>query len=132
MIRPKRIDCVDLNVRGMQRALVWYDSNFGFEPQFAVRGGGTVIGRNGARVALFPVCDPENATQGYTGTQMAVRLFGFEVEEEDFERLDREFADDPDRVHMDHPRYKSMIVEDPDGHVIELTLCRDFAAGQEE
>ena len=39
--------------------------------------------------------------------------------------LEEEFPEDDDIVSLDdHPRYRSRIVEDPDGHAIELTVER--------
>ena len=122
MIRAKRIECVDISCRDRERSLAWYRDHFGFESLYEVSGGGIVIGRDGVTLCLFQVADPEAAREGYTGSEVAVRLFGLEVGESDFARLADEFADDPELVWMDHPRYKSCITEDPDGHAIELIV----------
>jgi catechol 2,3-dioxygenase-like lactoylglutathione lyase family enzyme len=129
VIRATRIECVDLSCRDRERALAWYREHFGFEPLYEVSGGGIVIGRDGVTLCLFQVKDPATAREGYTGSEVAVRLFGFAVDEADFARLADEFSADPGLVWIDHPRYKSCITEDPDGHAIELIVNK--AADQE-
>ena len=124
MIEPKRINCVDISVRDLPAALEWYRRHFGFEKLYEVSGDGWVIGNGGVEIALFQVrADrPAEAPNGYTGTEVAIRLFGLEVDEADFSRLAEEFAADDDLVWIDHPRYKSCITEDPDGNAIELIV----------
>ncbi len=127
MIHAKRIECADLSCRDRERTFEWYRRHFGFERMYEVSGGGWVIGREGVTVCLFQVADAATARDGYTGSEVAVRLFGFEVNEADFARLAEEFAADPELVWIDHPRYKSCITEDPDGHAIELIVSKASA-----
>jgi catechol 2,3-dioxygenase-like lactoylglutathione lyase family enzyme len=124
VIEPKRINCVDISVRDLPAALEWYRRHFGFEKLYEVSGDGWVVGNGGVEIALFEARadDPAKAVNGYTGTEVAIRMFGLEVDEADFARLNEEFAADDDLVWIDHPRYKSCITEDPDGNAIELIV----------
>ena len=51
---------------------------------------------------------------------ICIRLFAFEVTQQDLERAEEEFPEEADLTWIEHPRYKSCIIDDPDGHSIEL------------
>ncbi len=80
-----------------------------------------MIGVNGIELVLNPLQNPDNATRVDTKRQVCVQLFSLEVDESDLERVEEEFPEDRDIVKLDdHPKYRSRIIEDPDGHAIEL------------
>ena len=51
---------------------------------------------------------------------ICIRLFALEITQQELERAEKEFPEEADLVRVDHPKYKSCIIEDPDGHSIEL------------
>jgi len=123
MISPKALSAVVLSVRDMERSLAWYRDKFGFRKLHddAPNSKAVIIGANGIVLALNPLADPADATPVDTGRQVCVQLFALEVEESDLLRVEQEFPEDKDIVVLeDHPKYRSRIVEDPDGHSIEL------------
>ena len=119
MIKPKKLNAVTIAVRDLDRSLKWYREHFGFERLFDVEGG-VVIGADGVELVVSQVGDPAHAPLVNHAVDVCVRLFAFEVTEEDFARVKDEFPEDKDIVEIDHPRYKSYITEDLDGHCIEL------------
>ena len=125
MIKPKRLNAVVLAVRDLERSVAWYKEKFGFEKLYddAPNSPGVVIGREGIELCLNPLQDPSSATGVDTKHQACIQLFCLEVEESDLERVANEFPEDHDIVILDdHPKYRSRIVEDPDGHSIELIV----------
>jgi len=127
MIRPKNLSAVVLSVRDIDRALAWYREKFGFERLYddAPNSKSVIIGTNGIVLALNPLDEPDRAASVDTRRQVCVQLFALEVEESDLARVEQEFPEDKDIVKLDdHPRYKSRIVEDPDGHAIELVVWK--------
>ncbi|NQT85507.1 VOC family protein [bacterium] len=127
MIVPKRLSGVVLSVRDVARSLAWYRERFGFEKlcDDAPNSKGILIGANGITLALNPLDDPDNATDVDNARQVCVQLFCLEVDEADLDRVAAEFPEDRDIVVLDdHPRYRSRIIEDPDGHSIELIAWR--------
>ena len=119
MIRPKRLNCVGIVVRDLQASLVWYKQHFGFEKLFDVSNG-VVIGADGVELWLAQADDPDNAKRANTKEDICIRLLAFEVSPEDLAHAETEFSQDKDIVWIDHPRYESCIIEDLDGHSIEL------------
>ena len=123
MIKPKRLGAVVLSVRNLDASLAWYREKFGFERLFddAPNSKGIAIGRNGVEILLNPLTEPDDAPLVETSRQVCVQLFCLEVDQPDLDRVAAEFADDEDIVVLDdHPKYRSRIVEDLDGHAIEL------------
>ena len=123
MIVPKSLSGVVLSVKDVDKTLAWYRERFGFEKLYddAPNSKGIIIGTNGITLALNPLADPENATDVDTARQVCLQLFCLEVDEADLDRVAAEFPEDTDIVVLDdHPRYRSRIVEDPEGHSIEL------------
>lgn len=123
MISPRRLSAVVLSVRDVERSLAWYREKFGFQRFFddAPNSKATVIGTNGITLALNPLKAPRAATNVETDRQACVQLFSLEIAETDLCRVADEFAEDHEIIELnDHPKYKSRIVEDPDGHAIEL------------
>ena len=119
MIKPKRLNAINIAVRDLTSSLKWYREHFGFERLFDVEGG-VVIGADGVELVISQVGDPANARLVDHAKDICVRIFAFEVTEEDFARIKEEFPRDKDIVEIDHPKYKSYITEDLDGHCIEL------------
>lgn len=119
MITPKKLNAVGIVVRDLQRSLSWYRDKFGFEHMFDVSNG-VIIGAKGVELWVAQVKDPSNARQSDHDQDICIRLIGFEVSEEDLSRVKAEFPEDDDTVDIDHPKYRSCIIEDPDGHAIEL------------
>ena len=129
MIKPKRFSAVVLAVRDVERSAAWYKEKFGFEKLYddAPNSPGVVIGRDGIELCLNPLDDPGSATDVDTKHQACIQLFCLEVEDSDLERIAEEFAEDHDIVVLDeHPKYRSRIVEDPDGHSIELIVKKSI------
>ena len=125
MIEAKRLSGVVLAVRDLARSVAWYKEKFGFEKLYddSPNSPGVVIGRDGIELCLNPLEDPGSASGVDTKRQACIQLFCLEVEESDLERVAKEFSEDRDIVVLDeHPKYRSRIVEDPDGHSIELIV----------
>jgi len=123
MIVPKKFAAVVLSVRDLNRSLAWYAEKFGFRRigDDAPNSKGVIIAADGIEIVLNPLADPDNATDVDTARQACVQVFCLEVDEADLDRVAAEFPEDDDIVVLDdHPRYRSRIVEDPDGHAIEL------------
>ena len=123
MIKPKSLGAVVLSVRNVQDSLAWYREKFGFEKLYddAPNSKGIAIGADGVVLHLNPLADPATATNVETSRQACVQIFCLEVAQSDLDRVEREFPEDHDIVVLeDHPKYRSRIVEDPDGHAIEL------------
>jgi catechol-2,3-dioxygenase len=119
MITPRRMNAVGIVVRDLERSLAWYKEKFGFEKLFDVSNG-VVIGSNGVELWVAQADSPATARVTDEAHDICIRLIGFEVSEEDLGRVKAQFPEDNDIVEIDHPRYKSFIIEDPDGHAIEL------------
>ncbi len=119
MIKPKKMNSVILAVRDIEKSLGWYKKHFGFERLYDVQGG-ILIGADGVEVVLSQTSDPENARKADEAKDICIRLFAFEITAEELERAEKEFPEETDLVRIDHPRYRSCIVDDPDGHAIEL------------
>lgn len=115
MIRIRRLGEVGIVVQDLDRSLAWYRDKLGFEFQFEVENG-VVIGLGNTSLWLAPEA-PGFPAEPAEGGQC---LFGFEVSPEELARVPEEFPEDSDIVHVDHARYESYIVEDPDGYAIEF------------
>jgi len=127
MIRPRKLNAVSLVVRDLERSLAWYKEKFGFEKLYddSPNSTGVVVGARGVELVLKQAEGPRPAIQTDGRGRLGIELFGFEVDEADLERVEGEFPEDHDIVALDdHPRYRSRIVEDPDGHAIELSAER--------
>ena len=129
MIEPKRLSAVVLAVRDLARSIAWYKEKFGFEKLYddSPNSAGVVIGKAGIQLCLNPLADPGSASSVDTYHQACIQLFCLEVQDADLERVAQEFAEDKDIVSLDeHPKYRSRIVEDPDGHSIELIVKKSM------
>jgi len=127
MIVPKSLSGVVLSVRDVNKTLVWYREKFGFEKLYddAPNSKGIIIGANGITLGLNPLDDPDNAIDVDNASQVCVQLFCLEVDEADLDRVAAEFPEDKHIVVLDdHPKYRSRIIEDPDGHSIELIVWK--------
>ena len=123
MIVPKNLTGVVLSVKDVEKTLAWYREKFGFEKLYddAPNSKSIIIGTNGITPALNPLDDPDNATDVDNARQVGLQLFCLEVDEADLDRVATEFPEDKHIVALDdHPRYRSRIIEDSDGHSIEL------------
>ena len=118
IIAPEKLNAVGIVVRDLERSLNWYKQKFGFEKLFDVANG-LNIGANGVELWVAQAKDPDNARKVDCDKDICIRLIGFQVSEGDLARAKAEFPED-DIVVIDHPKYKSCIVEDLDGHAIEL------------
>lgn len=123
MIKPKSLTAVVLSVKDLEKSLAWYREKFGFDKLFDdnPNSPAVIMESNGIRLALNPLKDPDNATDVDNARQVCVQLFSLQVDEADLDRVAAEFPEDHGIVELDdHPRYRSRIVEDIDGHSIEL------------
>jgi len=119
MIKPKKMNSVILAVRDIEKSLAWYKKHFGFERLYDVQGG-LLIGADGVEVVLSQVDEPGIARKADEAKDICIRLFAFEVAQQDLQRAEEEFPEETDLTWVDHPRYRSCIIDDPDGHSIEL------------
>ena len=119
MIKPKKMNAVILAVRDIEKSLTWYKKHFGFGKLYDVSNG-VLIGADGVEVVLSQVDKPEKARKVDEAKDICIRLFAFEISQQDLERAEEEFPEEADLVHIDHPKYKSCIIEDPDNHPLEL------------
>ncbi len=119
MITAQRLNAVGIVVRDLERSLAWYKVRFGFERRFDVPNG-VVIGAGGVELWVAQAREPGPARAADPAQDICIRLIGFEISAEDLARVRAEFPEDDDIVEIDHPTYRSCIVEDPDGHAIEL------------
>ena len=127
VIRPRSLGAVVLSVRNVEESLAWYREKFGFHKLYddAPNSKGIAIGADGVVLHLNPLADPAGATNVETSRQVCVQLFCLEVPDAEIDRVTEEFPEDDDIVTLDnHPKYRSRIVEDPDGHAIELFAWR--------
>ena len=127
MIIPKRLNGITLSVRDLDRSTAWYREKFGFERLLddAPNSDGVVIGAQGIELCLQEVDNPGQAHTVNHTRDVCVRLIAFEVEPGDLSRVEAEFAGDKGIIVLDdHSNYRSRIVEDPDGHCIELYANR--------
>ena len=118
MIKPRKINSVILTVRDIDKSFEWYSTHFGFKKVCHVPGG-LLISARGVELILADAAACQN---GQDRQDIAIRLFGFEVTQTDLDTVRREFAPAAELVRIDHPHYKSCIIQDPDGHTIELSI----------
>ncbi len=119
MITPKKLNAVGIVVRDLKRSLAWYKEKFGFEYLYDVPNG-VIIGVNGVELWVAQAADPDTSGEPDTAHDICIRLIGFEVSDEDLACVKTQFSEQKDIVDIDHQKYKSYIIEDPDGHAIEL------------
>ncbi|MEN8127037.1 MAG: VOC family protein [Planctomycetota bacterium] len=122
MIHVKRINAVSLVVRDVERSIGWYRRKLGFEKEFddAPNSPSVIIGNGDVELVLRPAKNP-NAAHVNTAEQICIPILCFEVEPSELDRVEAEFAEDCGIVKLDdHPKYRSRIIEDPDGHAIEF------------
>jgi len=119
MIKPKKMNAVIIVVQNLEKNLAWYKKHFGFKKLYDVSNG-VLIGANGVELVLSQADEPKDAKRPDSAKDICIRLFAFEVAEQDLAHVEAEFPEDKDIVWIDHPRYKSCIIDDPDGHSIEL------------
>ena len=123
MIQVKAINGISLTVRDLDASLKWYREKLGFEKLYddTPNSDGVTIGKNGVELLLQPLAKPETATPVDTVHQICIPLLTFEVAADELAKVEQVFSEDTDIVKLnDHPKYRSRIVEDPDGHAIEF------------
>ena len=122
MIQVKRINAISLVVRDVEKSIRWYQEKLGFEKQYddAPNSSSVIIGNGNVELVLRPAKSLD-LSQANTGGQICIPSLCFEVEPAELDRVEAEFAEDSNIVKLDdHPKYRSRIVEDPDGHAIEF------------
>ncbi len=119
MIKPKKMNSVILAVRDIEKSLAWYKKHFGFERLYKLQGG-VLIGADGVELVLSQANKPRDARKADEAKDICIRLFAFEITQQELELAEKEFPEEADLVRIDHPRYRSCIIDDPDGHSIEL------------
>lgn len=132
MIEARKFDSVTLAVGDLSRSMRWYEQKFGFVKLYddAPNSNGVIVGKNGVEICLRQIDRPDSAILVDHTKQVCVQLFALEVDEENLDRVPAEFQEDGEIVVLDgHPQYRSRIVEDPDGHCIELVAKRASRAG---
>jgi catechol 2,3-dioxygenase-like lactoylglutathione lyase family enzyme len=122
MINPKRINGITLNVGDLDKSLKWYREKFGFEKLYddTPNSKGIIIGNNNIELCLIPLDDDKIQLINNNNYQ-GIQTLCFEINKEDLLKIEDEFKEDKNIIILDnHPKYKSRIIEDPDGHLIEL------------
>ena len=119
MINPTKLNYVGIVVRDLKRSLAWYQKHFGFKELFSVDNG-LVIGKGGIGLWVAQAENPRTARRANHDRDICVRLTGLQVTARELARVEAEFPEDKEIVRIDHPRYTSCIVADPDGHCYEL------------
>jgi catechol 2,3-dioxygenase-like lactoylglutathione lyase family enzyme len=127
MIRPVKLNYAGIVVRDLKRSLAWYRKHFGFSKLFSVDNG-WVIGKGGVGLWIAQARNPRRARVSRHDRDICVRLIGMQVTARELARVEAEFPEDKDIVRIEHPRYRSCIVEDPDGHCYELYVERKRGA----
>ena len=125
MIKPKKMNSVVLAVWDIERSLAWYKEHFGFEKLYDVPGG-VLIGAEGVDVVLSQADEPEKAKKADEAKDICIRLFAFEVARKELDRAEEEFPEEADLTWIDHSRFRSCIIDDPDGHAIELYVDNEI------
>lgn len=125
MIKPRKMNSVVLAVRDIARSLAWYKEHFGFEKLYDVPGG-VLIGAEGTEVVLSQADEPEKAKKADEAKDICIRLFAFEVTRQELDRAEEEFPEAADVTWIDHARFRSCIIDDPDGHAIELYVDKEI------
>lgn len=111
MVKVKEVNAVVIFVRDLARSLEWYKKRFGFEKMYDVSEGVAIAANSDAELVLSEVGD---------GRGIAPISFSFEVTEEDLLRVQANFPEDDKAMWVYNPDYRSCLVDDPDGHRIEL------------
>ncbi len=91
----------------------------GFERLYDVQGG-VLIGADGVELVLSQANNPENARKADESKDICIRVFAFEITQQDLDSAEEEFPEVTVFIWIDHPRYRSCIIDDPDEHSIEL------------
>lgn len=123
MNQVKTLNAVSLTVRDLDASLRWYREKMGFKAQFddAPNSPGVVIGDGNVELVLRPLEDVAAAMPVDTKRQVCIAMLAFEVTPSELDKVEQEFAGDGEIVKLDnHPKYRSRILEDPDGHAIEF------------
>jgi catechol 2,3-dioxygenase-like lactoylglutathione lyase family enzyme len=125
MIEVSGIDHINLSVRDLPRSIAFYTETFGLELKEDGRSRDrpfVIVGRPG--VAYLALHESEDAG---AARHPAINHWGFVVGNLDtvLDRLEAEgvkvqFTGDYPRGVIEYPRSRSVYVEDPDGHQIEL------------
>ncbi|WP_405232899.1 VOC family protein [Lentisalinibacter salinarum] len=126
MIQVNGIDHVNVSVRDLARSLRFYTETFGLELKEDGRARErpfVIVGRAG--VAYLALHESKDAGPA---AHPAINHWGFVVGDLDpvLDRLEADgvkirFTDTYPRGVIEYPRSRSVYVEDPDGHEIELT-----------
>ncbi len=126
MIQVTGIDHINLSVRDLVRSIAFYRNTFGLEMKEDGRSRDrpfVIVGKPG--VAYLALHESENAG---TSAHPAINHWGFVVGDLDpvLDRLEADgvkirFTDVYPRGVIEYPRSRSVYVEDPDGHEIELS-----------
>lgn len=122
MIHVKRINAVSLVVRDVEKSIQWYREKLGFEKEFddVPNSPSVIIGNGDIELVLRQAKNPD-AAQVNTAEQICIPILCFEVEPAELDRMEAEFPENSGIVKLDdHPKYRSRIVEDPNGHAIEF------------
>ena len=121
--RIQTFDHVAIAVTDVKRSADWYQDVLGLERLHADAWNGTptVVGAGGSGIALFPVASA--APQPRPGRDvLTMRHFAFRVDTDNFARAKQTLAERGIAFHeQDHGIAKSIYLNDPDGHEVELT-----------
>jgi len=111
MVKVREINGVVVLVRDLARSLEWYKARFGFERMYDVADGVAIAANSDAELVL---------AQADRSEHIPSLSFSFEVTEEDLSRVQASFPEDEKVMWVYNPGYRSCVIDDPDGHRIEL------------
>jgi len=119
MLEIKTIAAVKIAVSDFTESFAFYKTHFGFSRKYGSPQG-VLIGNKKVSILLVEVDDELKEKKIDPLQSICIIAFQLEVGKGDFARIEREFDASLIIDKKEHPRYKSIILADPDGHRIEL------------
>lgn len=123
MFRLQQIDHIALTVRDVEKSVRWYTEVLGLQRMHEEAWGSfpAVVGIGGTSLALFPVKGAEPS--GPAGPDaICARHIAFRTDRDNFARARESLTAGGLAVtEQDHQIARSLYINDPDGHELEIT-----------